>query len=154
LDAKLLYWTGALLNLGVILACVGVGVRRVRRDDVAGHRRLMLAAAVLVGLFFASYALKLAWLGREDRSLWTGLDYVVLYVHELCVAAMLLGGALAGFRAWRFRDRLGPGFERPEGALPGAALHRAAGRVAAIGAALGFLTAAGVLAGMFARAAG
>jgi hypothetical protein len=67
---------------------------------------------------------------------------------------MLLGGAVAGFRAWRFRHRLGPDFELPEGPLPGGALHRRAGRVAAVGAALGFLTAVGVLAGMFARAGG
>jgi uncharacterized membrane protein YozB (DUF420 family) len=154
LDAKLLYWSGALLNLGAMLVCVALGVRRVRRGDVAGHRRMMLAAAGLVGLFFVSYALKLALLGKEDRSLWTGFDHAVLYVHELCVTAMLLGGGLAGFRAWRFRDRLGPGFELPEGALPGGALHRRAGRVAALGAALGFVTAAGVLAGMFARAGG
>jgi uncharacterized membrane protein YozB (DUF420 family) len=154
LDAKLLYWSGALLNLGVILACVTVAVRRVRRGDVAGHRRLMLASAGLVGLFFVSYGLKLALLGREDRSLWTGLDHAVLYLHELCVAAMLLGGGLAGFRAWRFRHRLGPDFQLPEGSLPGGALHRRAGRVAAVGAGLAFVTAAGVLAGMFARAGG
>ena len=53
MDLKLLYWSGARVNLGVILVCVGVGVRRVRGGDVAGHRRMMLTSAALVGLFFA-----------------------------------------------------------------------------------------------------
>lgn len=154
MDPKLLYWCGALANLGVILGCVALGVRRVRRGDVAGHRRLMLTSVALVGLFLVSYLLKVALLGKEDRSAWTTLDHAVLYVHELCVAAMLLGGGLAVFRTRRFRARLGPGLALPTEPLPGVGLHRRAGRVAAIGALLAFVTAAGVLAGMFARAPG
>ena len=45
--------------------------------------------------------IKVALLGKEDRSLWTGLDFAVLYVHELCITTMLLFGAWAGWRAWR-----------------------------------------------------
>ena len=111
MDPKLLYWSAALANLGVLLVCAVMGVRRVRRGDVAGHRRMMLTCAALVGLFLASYAFKVAVLGKEDRSLWTALDYGVLYVHELCISAMLLAGGLAVMRARRFRNSLGPAFE-------------------------------------------
>lgn len=154
MDPKLLYWSGALLNLGVMLVCISVGVRRVRRGDVAGHRRMMLTSAALVAFFFVSYGFKVGLLGKEDRSQWSGLDFAVLYVHELCITVMLLAGGWAAFRAWRFRDRLGPGLALPSEPLPGAAVHRRAGRVAAVGALLAFVTAAGVLAGMFARAGG
>ncbi|MGH0029115.1 MAG: DUF420 domain-containing protein [Myxococcota bacterium] len=152
MDPKLAYWTGALLNLGVITLCVVLGVRAIRRGQVRRHRNLMLTSAALVGLFLASYAVKVMVLGKEDRSLWTSLDYAVLYVHELCIAAMLLAGGLAIFRAWRFRSRLGPDGTLPAEPLPGGPSHRRAGRVAVVGVVLGFVTAGGVLFGMFARA--
>jgi arylsulfatase A-like enzyme/uncharacterized membrane protein YozB (DUF420 family) len=154
MDPKLLFWTGALVNLGVILACVGRGVAAIRRRDVPGHRRMMLTAASLVGLFLAAYLVKVVVLGKEDRSLWTRLDYAVLYVHELCIAAMLVGGAVAGFRAWRFLPRLGASLELPADPLPGRLWHRRAGWTALVGAVFAFVTAGGVLAGMFARAGG
>jgi arylsulfatase A-like enzyme/uncharacterized membrane protein YozB (DUF420 family) len=151
MDPKLLFWTGALVNLGVILVCVGRGVAAIRRRDVRRHRRRMLTAASLVGLFLVAYVVKVVVLGKEDRSLWTRLDYAVLYVHELCIAAMLVGGAVAGFRAWRFLPRLGPALELPAEPLPGRVWHRRAGWTALVGSVFAFLTAAGVLAGMFAR---
>lgn len=154
MDPKLLYWTGALLNLGVIVFCVAGAVRAIRRGDVRRHKNRMLAAAALIGLFLGSYAVKVVVLGKEDRSLWTALDYAILYVHELCIAAMLLAGSVALFRAWRFRSRLGSDWTLPPAALPGATTHRRAGWVAVVGAVLGFATAAAVLAGMFARAGG
>jgi hypothetical protein len=59
------------------------------------------------------------------------------------------------WRAWRFRARLGPAFTLPrDGKLPGRLPHRRAGWIAVIGAAMAFVTAGGVLVGMFARAAG
>jgi len=155
MDAKLIFWCVALANLGAIVAFAGTGVRAVRRGDVRTHRRRMLTAAALVGLFLVSYLIKVAVLGREDRSLWSQLDRTVLYVHETFVAAMLLGGGYAGWRAWQFRSRLGPSLVLPrDGELPGRAPHRRAGWVALVGAALAFVTAGGVLAGMFARIAG
>jgi len=154
MDPKLLYWCGALANLAVLLACVALGVARVRRGDVAGHRRMMLVAAALVVLFFVSYGFKVALLGKEDRSLWTAFDFAVLYLHELCITVMLVGGGVAVWRTRRFRAHLGPSFELPAEPLPGGSAHRLAGRVAAIGAALAFATALGVLAGMFARVGG
>jgi uncharacterized membrane protein YozB (DUF420 family) len=153
-DAKLLYWCAALVNLGVILVCAAVGVRYARRGHLRVHQRLMLTASALVGLFLATYLAKVAFLGREDRSLWTAADYAVLYVHESCVAVMLLAGGLAVWRARGFRAQLGARFERPPGGLAGAAAHRRAGWIAVWGAASAFATAAGVLAGMFQRAGG
>jgi putative membrane protein len=152
MDPKLLFWTGALANLGVIVASGMLGVRAIRRGDVALHRTCMLAATGLVVLFLASYLAKLVFLGREDRSAWTGLDYAVLYVHELCVAAMLVAGGVALLRAWRFRGDLAPGPSLPATPLAGGPAHRRAGRIAGLGGLLAFVTAAGVLAGMFARA--
>jgi uncharacterized membrane protein YozB (DUF420 family) len=154
MDPKLLFWSGALVNLGLVLWCVRRGIELVRADEIRAHRRHMLTAGALIVLFLVSYVGKVAWLGKEDRSAWTGLDHAVLYVHESCVAVMLVAGAVALYRAWRFRPALGPDLERPTGApLPGGASHGRAGRIAAWAAVLSFVTAGGVLAGMFLRAA-
>jgi hypothetical protein len=67
-DPKLVYWTAALTNLAVIIACLLSGAAHIRRGDLRGHRHRMLGAAALVALFLVSYALKLVLLGREDRS--------------------------------------------------------------------------------------
>jgi uncharacterized membrane protein YozB (DUF420 family) len=152
MDPKLLFWCIALANLALIVGFALTGVQAVRRGDVRMHRRRMLIAASLVALFLVSYLAKVAVLGREDRSLWTALDRTVLYVHETFVVLMLGGGGFAAWRAWRFR--LGPAFALPRDGLPGARTHRRAGWVAVVGAALAFVTAGGVLAGMFSRAAG
>ncbi len=153
MDPKLLFWTAALANLGAIAALGASGIRAIRRGDVRAHRARMAACAALVALFLLSYAGKVAWLGREDRSAWTPLDHAVLYVHELCVAAMLVAGAAALWRAWRFRRALGPGPSLPSEPLPGGASHRRAGRVAAWSGLLAFVTAIGVWAGMLLRSA-
>lgn len=154
MDPKLLYWTGAFANLGLIAACALLGVRHIRRGEVAGHRRMMLAATSLVGLFLVSYLLKVGLLGREDRSAWSALDLGVLYVHELCIAAMLIGGALAGHRAWRFRAGLGPRPPTAQERSRDHLLHRRSGWVALVGCLLGLVTAFGILAGMYARGGG
>jgi uncharacterized membrane protein YozB (DUF420 family) len=151
---NLWFWTVALANLGVVVACGARGVRAIRRGDARTHRRMMLAATALVGLFLASYLLKVAWLGREDRSTWTAIDYAILYVHELCVAAMLVAGGTALFRGLRFQRLLRPSWRVPTAAdsLPGRATHRRAGRIAAWAGTLAFLTAIGVWTGMLLRA--
>ena len=154
MDPKLVYWTLALANLGAIAGCLLAGVLRIRGRDVRGHRRRMLAASALVGLFLSSYVLKLIFLGREDRSLWTALDRALLYSHELCVAAALAAGAVAGYCAWRFSARLGGGapLPNPPRALRIRRVHRRAGRAAVVACLLALVTAALVLAGMYARA--
>lgn len=156
MSASLLYWTAALANLALIAVCMGIGVRCIRRGALRAHRRAMGAASALVGLFLLSYLVKLALLGREDRSGWSSADLAMLYTHELCIAALLGGGGAALLRGRRLRARLGADAERlpPGPSLPEAAAHRRAGRIACAGGALGLLTAAAVLARMYARASG
>lgn len=153
MDANLVFWCLALLDLGAVVLCTAVGVARARAGEIEGHRRSMLAAVTLVGIFLLSYVVKLASLGREDRSDWAPLDYTVLYVHESFVVAMLLGGAVALWWARGFREQLGEDGRLPEEGqtLAGGVRHRRIGRVAALGVLLAFVTALGVLAGMFAR---
>jgi uncharacterized membrane protein YozB (DUF420 family) len=152
-DPNLVFWSVALANLGVVVFCTSMGVRRIRAKDVAGHRRMMFTAISLVVLFLLSYVVKVGMLGREDKSAWTGFDFAILYIHELCVTSMLIGGAVAIYRAARFRAGLGPKLKLPPGTNPlkGLQAHRRAGWVAVVGSVLGFVTAIGVLAGMFAR---
>lgn len=154
MDPKLAFWCAAFANLGGVVVCTVAGVRAIRRGDVRVHRRWMVTASALVGVFLLAYLLKLGLLGREDRSLWSRLDHTVLYVHESFVAAMLLGGAFALWRASRFRAHLGRSLVLPSRPLPGRMQHRSAGWIAVVGAALAFATAGGVLAGMFVRASG
>jgi uncharacterized membrane protein YozB (DUF420 family) len=152
--AKLLYWTAALANLAIIVAYGARGIAAVRRGDVRTHRRMMLTGTVLVAVFLVSYVLKVVALGREDRSAWTALDFVVLYAHELCVAVMLVSGGIALFRARRFRHALGSDFAIPDdpATAPEQASHRKAGTLAKWSGLLAFLTACGVWAGMWLRA--
>ena len=154
MDANLVFWCLALLDLGAVAICTAVGVRRARAGNLAAHRRSMLAAVTLVGVFLVSYLAKLAVLGREDRSAWTFWDFTVLYVHESFVAMMLLGGGIALWWARGFRERLGEDGRLPEDGLPlpGGERHRWMGRVAFLGVWMAFITAMGVLAGMFSRA--
>ncbi len=155
MNSNLAFWCFALLDLGAVVTCVALGVARVRAGDIAAHRRSMLGAVTLVGVFLLSYLVKLAVLGREDRSDWTSFDFAALYIHESFVAAMLLGGALALWRARGFRGQLGEGWRLPEDGQPleGVERHRLAGRLAAVGALLAFACALAVLAGMFSRVA-
>jgi uncharacterized membrane protein YozB (DUF420 family) len=156
MDPKTAYWTGAFVNMVVIVALAFRGVAKIRRGDIAGHRRAMLAAASLVGLFVASYVVKLFVLGREDLAVWSPGAVTTLRVHELCVLTMLVAGSVAGVRAWQMRAwvdaRMGS-VVRPEAPVQLRA-HRRAGWTAVLGAVLGVLTAAAVLAGMYARAGG
>jgi uncharacterized membrane protein YozB (DUF420 family) len=114
---------------------------------------MMLTSSALVGLFLATYVVKVALLGRENLSTWGTGSLWLLYVHEACVAAMLVGGAVAVTRARRF-GRLWDG-ERlaPNASERDRRLHRLAGRVAVATSLVALATAAGVLVGMYSRAA-
>ncbi len=159
MDAKLLYWTAALANLLLAVLCGARGVRRIRRRDVRGHRRMMLSAAGLVALFLLSYVFKVLLLGKEDRGAWDRTSLVSLYVHETGILVMLLGGALAAARSLRFRRLLDAfPFDADRAARSDALArarrqHRRAGWTALIGAGLAFAMATLVLLGMYARAA-
>ena len=153
MDAKLLFWTAALVNLGVLCGFAFAGIRYVRRGEIARHRRAMKIATSLLFAFLAAYVLKVVFLGREDQSVWTLRDVWVLRVHELFVMWMIGGGALAWWQSRKLANtRLVT--HDPKDPVPDASvvrLHRLAGRAAVIGSALAFVLAIGVLLGMFAR---
>lgn len=153
----LAYWTWAFLNMLVALALALSGVRRARSRDFAGHRKRMRTAAMLVVLFVVSYPVKLLFLGREPVDTWESHHVWILRFHELCVALMLIGGAVAlrmggriGVAPGRARsEAVGDGAERSEAVRR---LHRRFGRTAVIAGLFGVATAFYVLAGMYERA--
>ena len=100
MDPKVLFWTGALVNMALIVTLALFGVRARRRGDIAQHRRLMLSGAGLVGFFLTSYVFKLTFLGREDMSLWSPYAVWVLRFHETCVLVMLVAGSRGGRLEW------------------------------------------------------
>ncbi len=154
MDAKIVFWTLAFVDISIVLGFAIAGVRQIRRGDVARHRRSMITAGLLVVVFLASYLLKVAFLGPEDMDLWSARSQIVLYVHETGIALMLLAGAVAGSQAWRMRGtrvvtrELGD----PPAALSARRWHRRAGWAALAGASLAAAMAVGVLAGMYGRA--
>jgi hypothetical protein len=154
MDPKLLYWTGAFANMGVVVALAVRGVWLRRRGEIARHRRHMLGGGALVLLFLVSYALKLAWLGREALEHWSAADVWVLRLHETCVLAMLVGGGFAASRGFRLAGtRAASGRADDPPAPPALARwHRRGGWLAVSGAVLGLLSAGLVLLGMYRRA--
>jgi uncharacterized membrane protein YozB (DUF420 family) len=154
MDAKLAFWSWALANFAAVVLLGLDGVRHIRAGRVHAHRRRMLAAAGFVGLFLLSYLFKVAFLGREDRGQWSDASLSTLYIHETCVAVMLVAAGLAWLRARRFGKITDGATPAPEARAQDRRVHRRAGRVALIASGLALLTAAGVLAGMFGRAGG
>jgi uncharacterized membrane protein YozB (DUF420 family) len=154
LDPKLWFWTLALANMAAVVALATRGVRAIRRNDVAVHRRSMTAAGALVALFLGSYVAKRFGLGSEDLAVWSSAARINLWVHESFVVTMLLAGGTAlvlGRRIARTRRVTG----RSQDPAPGPAQlrrHRRFGWVAVTASVLGFATACGILAGMFGRA--
>jgi len=141
MDSHLIYWSMALANMWIVVGFALRGFVFARRGDVQRHRRCMLTAASLVGLFVVSYVFKLVFLGREDLSSWQAWAVYTLRIHETFVATMLLAGTRAGWLAHTFRslERAGdPPLARVR-AQRGS--HRLAGRVAVTAAVLGVLTA-------------
>ena len=153
MDPKLLYWSLALANMAAIVGFAVVGVRAVRRGEVARHRRCMTAAAWLVAAFLVSYLAKRSWAGSEDLALWSRAARINLYVHEGFVTTLLIAGATAlvlGRRLARTR-RVSGRAEDPAPTAEQLRRHRRFGWVAVTASALGLLTACGILAGMFER---
>lgn len=154
MDPKLWFWTLALVNMAAVVALATRGVRAIRRNDVAVHRRSMTLAGGLVALFLASYVAKRLVLGAEDLAVWSAAARINLYVHESFVFTLLLAGGTAlvlGRRLARTRRVTG----RAEDPTPSAAQlrrHRRFGWLAVAASVLGFVTACGILAGMFSRA--
>ena len=154
MDPKLLFWTAALINLGVLCGFALCGVVFARRGEIARHLRAMRIASWMILGFLAAYVLKVVALGREDQSIWTTLDVWVLRVHELFVVFMLIGGGVAWVQSRKLVEtRLVT--HDPNDPLPDPKTirtHRVAGRTAVIASVLAFVMAIGVLAGMVGRA--
>jgi len=154
MDPKVLYWTGALVNLGVIAVLVTRGVGQVRRGEVARHRRSMVTSAWLVVAFLVSYVFKVMLLGREDLAVWSNVYVQTLRFHETCVLVMLVGGVIALTRARRMRGTRNVTRDPSDAPAPDSTVrwHHRAGWAAVVGAIAGLLSAGVVLVGMYARA--
>lgn len=154
MDPKLWFWTLALANMAAVVALATRGVRAIRAGEVARHRRSMMAAGWLVVAFLGSFLVKSFALGPENLALWSAAARINLRVHESFVALMLVAGVSAlvlGRRIARTRRVTG----RDADPAPSPAQlrrHRRFGWSAVVASALGFATACGILAGMFARA--
>jgi uncharacterized membrane protein YozB (DUF420 family) len=155
LDAKLLYWTGALLNMGAVVGLVVTGARQAKAGELASHRRRMLAAGALVMAFLASYVLKVIFLGREDFATWSPTAVWTLRFHECCVLVMVVAGTFGVYWGQQLRAtrRFSLSQSDPEAPIALVRRHRRAGSTVLWGAILGFLSACLVLAGMASRAA-
>jgi hypothetical protein len=104
---------------------------------------MMITASSLVFLFLFSYVLKVVLLGREDREAWTQAAKTALDLHETAVLVMLVAGAVAVYRASRFRHTLGDELSDPvEASRRGRLAHRRAGRTAVVASVAAFITAA------------
>ena len=150
-DAKVAYWTAALVNMVAAVAIASMGVRRVRAGEVAGHASRMKLASLLVVGFVVSYALKLLVLGRERLDLWEPQYRNVLRFHELCVLVMVLAGARALWLASRRKLANTTPLERRESRASDVRAHKLAGWTALTASALGAVTAGYVLYGMYER---
>ena len=152
MDPKVVYWGAAVANFAVLTGFAVAGVRQIKRGERERHRRSMRVAASLVVVFLVSYVLKLAFLGREDRSSWSTFDVWTLGFHELCVLAMLVGGGTALVLGRRLEGTKLFSADGDAPAKSDLARHGVAGRVATIGAVLGLLSAGVVWLGMLGRA--
>lgn len=150
----LLFWTAALIDLGLVCVIAIVGVRCARRGAIARHQRAMKVSALLVVGFLLSYGLKLVVVGREDMSLWTPVDHWILRIHELFVMGMLVAGTIAFRQARRLAGTRAVTRDAKDPDADPRVLrhHRRAGWTALVCALLGFVFAMGVLAGMYQRA--
>jgi uncharacterized membrane protein YozB (DUF420 family) len=153
LDANVVFWTGALANMLVIVVLMAVGVSSVRAGNVTRHKRAMVTAMGLVAGFLIAYPLKVRLLGREDLSVWSDAAVRTLYFHEACVTLMLLTGVFALGRAWRIRKTRLVTRNASDPPTPANTLkwHRRSGWAGVVAAVLGFVSAAFVLTGMYAR---
>ncbi len=154
MQAKLIFWSLALANMAAVVGFAWRGVRAIRANDVALHRRSMQNAGVLVCVFLLAYVLKRWWIGSEDLTVWSSAALWNLRIHESFVATLLIVGSTAlvwGRRIGRTQRATGNAEDAP---TPPALLrrHRRAGWIAVTSAALGFATACGILAGMLERA--
>jgi len=156
MDPKLIFWTCALADLGVLCGIALLAVRHARRGEIARHKRAMKISSLLVVGFVMAYVLKVQFLGREDMSVWSSFDIWVLRIHEVFVLQMLVGGSIAWIQARKLVNTKLVTHD-PNDPVPDARtvrIHRLAGRTAVVGSVFAFLLATGILAGMYGRAFG
>jgi len=156
LDAKFVYWLAAWINMAFVVAFAARGFQRVKARAYATHKRTMLIASFLVGGFVVSYVFKVVLLGKEALETWEPAFRTVLYVHETCVLAMVVGGAIALWKGLRTGlNRLAtegaPATEDAVAFSRAATLHRRAGLTALVASVAGLVTATIVLYGMYHR---
>ncbi len=153
MDARVLYWTFAFVNMGFVVGFALRAIAQLRAGNSSRHRAMMIASTGLVLGFIVSYAFKLQWLGREDLTTWSSTAVSILRFHETCVLAMVVAGGLGLY--WGRQLRATRSFSsNPQDPLPQSSLvryHRRSGQVALVGATLGFISAGFVLAGMYLR---
>ncbi len=157
MNPSLAFWTAALIDLLAIVVLIATGVRSIRRGNLSLHRRCMKGAAILVACFLGIYPLKVLCFGRERLSEWSESAVVILRIHEFCVFAMVAGGLTALILSRKMHSSRSQLAQLPDAPLASNQTlrrHRIAGRAAAIGAGLAFLTAAIVLVGMYERTLG
>ncbi len=157
MNPSLAFWTAALIDLLAIVVLISIGIQSIRRGNLSRHRRCMKSAATLVACFLGIYPLKVLYIGRERLSEWSELAVAILRIHELCVFAMVVGGLTALILSRQMHSTRNQLTHLPNTPLASSRLlrrHRIAGRTAAIGAGLAFLTAAIVLVGMYERTFG
>ncbi|MFN7962283.1 MAG: DUF420 domain-containing protein [Thermoanaerobaculia bacterium] len=144
MNTTLSFWTASLLLLAVAIAMGFAGWRHIRYGRVEEHRRRMRAAMWLVVAFLVAYLAKVAFLGRENLALWDSRSLWILRLHETVISVMLLAGGVARWLGQKAADRdcLGS---------PANRWHRWFGRLALVAGLCGLVTAALVLAGMYAR---
>ncbi|MEE8580935.1 MAG: DUF420 domain-containing protein [Myxococcota bacterium] len=154
MDAKLVYWSLALVNLTFIVLIAIYAAIQVPRRRIRRHHGSMLVVCLLVLGFLVSYAFKLMLLGREDHSLWSGAELTTLRIHETFVLVMVVSLGLAGWRAWSIRTTRNFTDQTDDPPASAALLrrHRRAGWTAVVCAVFGLLTAAMVLVAMYRRA--
>lgn len=149
MDAKLLFWTWAWLNLALVLGLALLGIRRIREGALRAHRRLLFVASFLVVFFLVAYVGKLFFLGREQLELWSESYVQVLRLHELCILFMCTAGGIAIYLSLRLGLPDPP--EPPPHRL--LRLHRRSGWVSLSFGFLAIVSAAYVLWGMYQRIA-
>ena len=152
-DPKVIYWTCAFINMGLVVGSVLYGLAQLKAGKPSRHRAMMITATCLVLGFIVSYGLKLYFLGREDLSVWSNTAVWVLRFHETCVFSMVVGGGL-GLR-WGQQLRVTRSYSLDAADPVADAVivrrHHRAGKVVITSAGLGFVSAGFVLAGMYSR---
>ncbi len=147
---NLAFWLFAFILTSIVLALGLWGAAFARKGELAKHRTRMVWACNLILLFVLAYALKMLFLGREDKSEWSSFYHAILYIHEFFVACMLAGGLYARVVAFKFAGSLfSENVPEVDRARRGA--HARVGRLTLICTACALFTAGILLFGMFSR---